>query len=77
MKHRTILWSEGGWGLWEHEIPKIDRGSWGKYMLFHDCGIERDHRVRTCGDKMVCVRCVEHAPDGAIALLKLMNWDDA
>ena len=74
---RTLVWFEGGWGLWKHNISKADRGSWGEYMLFHHCGAERNHRAarRPCGS-YVCVRCEHVALDGAIALLEMMNWDN-
>ncbi len=80
MKPRTLLWSEDGWGLWRHNISAYDLGGWGRYMLFHHCGAERNHRAsnRVNGKymgKYVCVRCEVVAPDGAVGLLEMMNWD--
>lgn len=58
---------------------KSDRGTWGKYMLFHSCGFEDhpEHRVDKRYDgSHCCVVCDHEAPDGAVALLELMNWEE-
>ena len=81
MMPRTLLWSEDGWGLWKHNISNEhvwhDRGSWGVYMLFHRCGRDRGGRAsKTYDGEYMCVRCAHRAPDGAVGLLEMMNWDE-
>lgn len=79
MNFKTTVWSEGDWGLWRHNGMKSDRGSWGKYMLFHTCGDKRhpEHRVANYNIfPYLCVVCSEQAPDGAVAILEMMNWED-
>ena len=78
MKLRTKIWSEAPWAIWCHNIPKFDRGSWGKYMMFHICSLTGDNRVeKTYNGDYMCVRCAHRAPGGAVALLEMMNWDNA
>ena len=74
---RKKLWDFDGWGLWQWKIdeaaPIISR----EYTLFHACSIEQNHRgIRNEaeGDSVYCVRCLKTAPDGAVAVLELMNW---
>ncbi len=81
MNFKTTVWTEGDWGLWRHNTMKSDRGSWGKYMLFHNCsgteGNYNEHRVaKDYNETYGCAVCMRQAPDGAVAILELMNWEE-
>ena len=76
MNLKTTVWSEGDWGLWRHDISESNIGIWGKYMLFHNHYLY-NHRVKHRYDgTYTCLYCDHEAPNGAVALLKLMNWED-
>ncbi len=79
MHFKTTVWSEGDWGLWRHNTMKSDRGTWEKYMLFHTCGDKAhpERRVAKQSDESyMCVVCCHRAPNGAVAVLELMNWEE-
>ena len=81
---RKKIWNFENWCLWRWRGDMVDRGFLGnsEYSLFHECGASvsqsRDHRVATSdenGGQKYCVRCLKNAPDGAVAVLELMNWE--
>ena len=80
--NRNKIWDFEKWCLYRWRGDMIDRGFQGKteYSLFHDCGPNdsSSSRVATSasdGGQKYCVRCLKNAPDGAVAVRELMNWE--